>query len=355
MHKKDSMTPNERLAAFSKGEPVDRIPAMPFLSTVGPRLVGMTLREMRSSPRNEAFVQTECYKMLGNDSLTADYGLHGIGIALGSETNDPEDAVPGISKYAMDDLKDIDKLDMSKVERKNDTEFAKRYEAAEIMLDEMGGECGVDVTISGPFTAAASVYPTAFLLRAVRRDPENAHKLIRFCTESIKSVCRDFSSLGVSFTLCDPIASGTILRKADYLDFVFPYTCELVDEIHSFGTSAGYHICGNTTNIVESMVDTGVDLLSLDNVVDMRAAKGKVGNRVCIVGNVDPVKVMLEGTADDVESAVRGCFAQAWDSPCGFILATGCDIPNASPAENVERFMDAARKYGKWPLDGSRY
>ena len=52
------------------------------------------------------------------------------------------------------------------------------------------------------------------------------------------------------------------------------------------------------------------------------------------------------GTPEDVEADVKRCFEQAWDSPKGYILATGCGIPNAAPAENVFRFMDAARRYG---------
>ena len=260
--------------------------------------------------------------------------------------------MPSITKFALEDLKDVGSLDMAKVERKNDPEFTKRYQAAEMMLEQAGDECGVDVSLCGPFTAAASIYPTEKLLMALRKDPEGVHRLLRFCTDCIKMICRDFWTLGTGFTLCDPVASGTILRKQDYMDFVFPYTCEIVKDLHDIGASAGYHICGNTTKIVEPMVDTGIDMLSLDGQVDMALAKEKVGERVCIVGNVDPIDVMLNGTFDDVDAAVRRCFVQAQDSPSGFILATGCDIPNMAPVENVFRFMEAARKYGRAAAKG---
>ncbi|MBQ9564580.1 MAG: uroporphyrinogen decarboxylase family protein, partial [Synergistaceae bacterium] len=183
--------------------------------------------------------------------------------------------------------------------------------------------------------------------RALRRTPEKVHELLRFSTEAIKLVCRDFAALGAGFTLCDPVASGTILRKEDYRTFVFPYTRELVEHFHGLGCSVTYHICGNTTKILEPMVDTGVDVLSIDNIVDLKETKERVGDRICVAGNVDPVRVMLEGTPEDVEAGVKLCFDQAWDTPKGYILATGCGIPNAAPAENVFRFMDAARKYGR--------
>ena len=355
MHKDDQMTPNQRLEAFSQGRDIDRIPMLPFLATIGVKVAGMTLRDMRANAVNEARVQIDCYKRLGNDGLTVDYGLHGLGIALGSKVNDPEYGVPVIQEFALDDLKKLDQLDLTKTERKNDPELRQRYEAAERMLEAVGDECGVDVTISGPFTAAASIYPTGQLLRALVKDPENVHKLLGMCAQTIINICLDLNSLGLSFTLCDPIASGTVLKKQNYLDFVFPYTKRIVDELHQAGTSVGYHICGNTTSIIEPMVDTGVDLLSLDNLVDMETAKEKVGDRICLVGNVDPMKVMTEGAPDDVDSAVKECFRKAFDSPSGFILATGCDIPYDGSLENLDQFMASGRKYGRWPLDSSRY
>jgi len=355
MHKDDQMTPNQRLAAFSEGREIDRIPMLPFLATIGVKVAGMTLRDMRANAANEAKVQIDCYKRLGNDGLTVDYGLHGIGIALGSKVNDPEYGVPVIQEFALSDLKNLDQLDFSKTERGNDPELQQRYQAAELMLEAVGDECGVDVTISGPFTAAASIYPTGQLLRGLVKDPENIHKLLGICADTIINICKDLHSLGLSFTLCDPIASGTVLKKQNYQDFVFPYTQRIVNELHQAGASVGYHICGNTTSIVEPMVDTGVDLLSLDNLVDMETAKQKVGGRICLVGNVDPMGVMTEGSPEDVDLAVKECFRKAFDSPCGFILATGCDIPYDGSLENLDQFMASGRKYGKWPLDGSRY
>lgn len=355
MHKDDQMTPLERMAAFSQGKEIDRIPAMPFLSTVGPRIAGISLRELRASGKNEAEVQIAAYERLGADVLTVDYGLHGVGTALGSRTNNPEFGVPAIIDFVLKDLKDINTLDPSLAELPKDIELRNHCEAVEILLDKLGHECGVDVTISGPFTAASSIYPTAEVLRATKKDSENLHRLLSFCTDILKNICKEFNKYGVSFTLCDPTASGTVLKASQYKEFVFPYTKELVSYIHGLGGEVAYHICGDSTKIMEDMVDTGVDLLSLDNIVDMECAKNKVGDRICIVGNVDPVDVIMLGDATGIDQAVKECFRKSYDSPKGFIIATGCDIPYDTPLENVDMFMQCARKYGKWPLDGSRY
>ena len=38
--------------------------------------------------------------------------------------------------------------------------------------------------------------------------------------------------------------------------------------------------------------------------------------------------------------------ADGADSPNGYIVSTGCDIPVDAPLENIYAFMDAVREYG---------
>ena len=45
---------------------------------------------------------------------------------------------------------------------------------------------------------------------------------------------------------------------------------------------------------------------------------------------------------------------KAFDNPRGFILSTGCDLPIDTPKENVLALMEAARTYGKWPINPER-
>lgn len=355
MHKHDQMTPNERLTAFMTGKPMDRLLAIPVACSMSGLALGMTHKEKRSSAENEALAQIACYERFGNDLMVVEYGLHGVGAALGSKMSDPEDSVPAILSYALEDLNDVHTLDMSKLELKNDKAFQLHLEAAEIITQKIGHEVSTGVLISGPFTAAASIYKTENLLRATRKNPEQLHKLIDFCNEGLKMICREFIKKGCLILLCDPIASGTILNKKQYQEFVLPYTIELMKDIHEANGMVCYHICGDTTAIVKEMVKSGCDMMSIDNRVDLEYTKNKVGNKVPILGNVDPVETLILGTPEDVDNAVKACIQKAYDSPCGYILASGCDLSGSVPLENIDQFMTSARKYGKWPLDPNNF
>ncbi|GAA0738888.1 uroporphyrinogen decarboxylase family protein [Clostridium oceanicum] len=355
MHKEDKMTPNERLNAFMTGQPMDRILAMPVACSMSGLALGMTHKEKRSTALNEAKAQIACYERFGNDLTVVEYGLHGVGVALGSKLSDPEDAVPAVIDYVLKDLNDVDSLDMSKLELKNDKAFQLHLEAGKILIDKIGHEVPTGVLITGPFTAAASVYKTENLLRATRKNPEKLHELIRFCTDGLKMIYKEFIKEGMLILLCDPIASGTIINKKQYLEFVLPYTIELMKEIHEAKGMVCYHICGDTTSIVGEMVKSGCDMISIDNRVDLEYTKKEIGDKVPILGNVDPVEKLILGTTEEVDLAVKKCIQKAYDSPCGYILASGCDLSGSVPLENIDQFMESARKYGKWPLDPKNF
>ncbi|AOY77499.1 uroporphyrinogen decarboxylase family protein [Clostridium formicaceticum] len=355
MHKDDQMTPNERLGAFMTGKPMDRILAMPVLCSMSGLGLGITHKEKRMSAVNEAKAQVACYERFGNDLTIIEYGLHGVGGALGSQMSDPEDSIPAIIKYALNDLNDVDQLDMSKLELKNDKKLQLHIEATKILIDQVGKEVPTGVLISGPFTAAASIYQTENLLRATKKNPEKLHQLINFCNEGLKMIYREFIKAGAMILLCDPIASGTILHRKQYLEFVLPYTIDLMKDIHDANGMVCYHICGDTTAIVGDMVTSGCDMLSVDNRVDLAYTKQVAGGKVPILGNVDPVEVLYLGNTNDVDLAVKDCIQKAYDSPCGYILASGCDLSGDVPLENIDQFMASARKYGKWPLDPKNF
>lgn len=264
--------------------------------------------------------------------------------------DDPENAVPSIKAFAMQALDDLDKMDIDRVRKENDPWFRMNYDACQICLDKLGKEVGTSVSLPGPLTAAASFYPMDQLLIATRKQPEKVQKLLRFATDAVKIVAEDFARLGVDIFVCDPIASGDIISEKTYRELVLPYTKEITPCIQKHNVAMGYHICGNTVKITEAMLESGCDMLSVDAKVDLEFAKKVAGGKVPIIGNVDPINTMLLGTPADVEEAVKDNLRKCADSPNGYIISNGCDIPVNAPVENVYAFMDAVRKYAKWPV-----
>ncbi len=355
MNKNDQMTPMERLGGFLTGGNMDRILAMPLICSMSGKCAGMTHKEKRSTAENEAKCQIEAYNRFGNDVLIAEYGLHTVGKSLGSKMSDPEDAVPAIIDHVLKDLADIDQLDFERVKLENSKDFQLHLECAKILIERMGKEVPTGTLISGPLTAVASIYPVEKLLKALRKKGEDVHKLMRLCTDALKEVHNEFVNVGSMILFCEPIASGSIISPKDYREFVLPYTIELMENIHDHKGMVCYHICGDTKKIIPEMLKTKPDMISIDNRVPIEFAKELIQPHVPLVGNVDPVETMILGTPEDVDKAVKHCIKEAYDSQNGYILCTGCDLNGNIPLENLDAFMNAARKYGKFPISPANW
>jgi uroporphyrinogen decarboxylase len=129
-----------------------------------------------------------------------------------------------------------------------------------------------------------------------------------------------------------------------------PYIIPFIGRIKRYeGGSASLHVCGKSMNILSALVDTGITSLSLDN-VDIAEVKRRVGDKVCLMGNVPPTDVMFRGAPEVVDASLYEILRKGYDNPRGFIMSTGCGVPLNTPPENIHAMMNAVRKYGAWPV-----
>ena len=103
------------------------------------------------------------------------------------------------------------------------------------------------------------------------------------------------------------------------------------------------HICGDTTDKLHEIAETGADCLSLDYKVDMGVAKDAIGDRLCLAGNVDPVSVLDQGTLEDTRRACRVCIEAMGGGTDGYILTSGCDLPPTVKLDNIKAMLGMGR------------
>lgn len=349
----ETMTSKERTVAALTGKPYDRIPVNLLISDHAARVIGVTVGEYNQSAQLMAKGQIAAWRRYGSDMVNTGPGLSGIPEAIGSRVAFP-DSTPYVEDFVVKEEADLDRLKIPDPEK--DGRLPLFLEAGAIVVAEIGDQVPVSMTTAGPFTTAANIRGTEKFLRDLHKNPAFVHRLLRLATESIVRFAEKAIQVGVRPGLADPTASGTLISQHQFREFALPYLKETVERITAFaGAAPSLHICGNTTRIWEDMVDTGVGLLSLDDMVDIGEARDRVGNRVALLGNIRPTAVMYQGTPDDVRDNARECLAKAWDSPRGYILGLGCGLPINTPPENIHALVRAARDLGRWPLDQARF
>lgn len=352
MHKDDQMTPKERAFALFAGKPVDRMPIKLFSPYIGMNF-GVSYQEAFVEAKSRAHWLIESYKRFGQDGLSVNYRLDGIPVAFGAESTYDPTGIPIIKEYIVKDFSDIHQLDLEKIRFENDTNAQTTYETVQIIQDELNDEIFTGVGFMGSFTTAANLAGTEKILKSMRKDPEGLHKLLDFAADITIEVGRKFVENQIGIGLAEPTAS--LLSPKQFREFVIPYYVKVMDKWKEWGSrGAGFHICGDTTRLLETFPEMGIRGVSIDSAVDIAVAKELVGDKLSIMGNVSPVDI-LQGTPESIEQAVIECFRKCWDNPCGFTIAPGCDIPVQTSLENIDAYMRAARKCAKYPVQPSNW
>jgi uroporphyrinogen decarboxylase len=296
-------------------------------------------------PEKMASVIIETYKKMGWDMVFVGSGYNNyLAAALGGEIRTREGAVPDLKEHFIGSFEDLKEIDLNGIE--NHPVIRTIREATRIVAREIGDETVVTTTAWGPFTFAAQLRGVENLMRDVYKRPELAKKVIELSREAITqfySPLVEDGSIRV-VALAEPTASGDLISKRHFEEFVLPPLQRFSSDMMARGAYTFLHICGNTTDKLDSIAKTGVGLISIDGKVDISTAKEVFKETMCLGGNVNPVSVMKDGSALDVEKAASNCLGKA-AADGGFFLMPGCDIPPSVPEENVRALIETARNF----------
>jgi uroporphyrinogen-III decarboxylase len=86
----------------------------------------------------------------------------------------------------------------------------------------------------------------------------------------------------------------------------------------------------------------GCDIVDLDYPVPVDAARKAMGPKQVLLGNLDPVRIVRNGTPEIVTAALRECHRQAGAK---FVVGAGCEIPRDTKPENMEALTAYARNH----------
>lgn len=109
-----------------------------------------------------------------------------------------------------------------------------------------------------------------------------------------------------------------------------------------------YHNEGHVTNVLEAVPEMGADVFHF-GWVDIAEAKRRIGDRVCLCGNLNSTSLLLEGSKAQVAEAAKKAIDVAAPGS-GFILSSSGGMAPKTPIENVDAMYEVACTYGKYPL-----
>ena len=112
-----------------------------------------------------------------------------------------------------------------------------------------------------------------------------------------------------------------------------------------------FHSDGNLTIVMEDLLTLGMNCVNPFEppVMDLKVAKDKWGDRICLWGNIDLVHTLPYGTVEEVETEVKQRIQEAGHGG-GYICASANSLTGFCKIENILAMTAAVRKYGTYPI-----
>jgi len=143
--------------------------------------------------------------------------------------------------------------------------------------------------------------------------------------------------------------SGPFLSPTMFDEFVTPYLARLTAGYRELGFWVIKHTDGNIMPILDSLLSTRPHALhSLDpqGGIDMAQIRRRVGNGVCLCGNVN-CGLIDTGTDEQVVESARYALRHGMEQP-GYIFCTSNCIYTGMQLRRYELILDVWRREGNW-------
>jgi len=326
------MTPKERINAILNGDSYDRPAVTPIFMAWASHFIGHTYRDYYLDGDILVKAQLAVTRAFNLDQISAISDPWREASAYGMEFEYPPEGVGRPKEIFIKTRSEISRVvrfDIGNAERTK-----QRIESVRKMAAEVGQTHSVLGWVEGPMAEYGDLRGVENAMLDLIDEPdifveagevivENA---IAFAVAQIKAGA-DMVGVGDS--------AASLISPEMYAGLVMPLERKLIAAIHEAGATAKLHVCGNISNIVEYMADSGTDVIDVDWMVLLARARKLAGPDVTLCGNINPTGVLFEGGPEDVAEAARACIELVPDK---FILMPGCEVPPATPEKNIRAF-----------------
>lgn len=342
----ETMTPKERIDAVIKHQAVDRTP---FTVVDGGAWIakteGVTYRELYSRPDSGASSVVDYLNKIDSDMISAVSGVFtaclnafgcpisidkiGGAIDTGSVFKDPINEIPQLNRETIRDTLLANDFVQKMI---NQTRHVKVL---------VGNQKYIFGDIAGPFTMAAVMVGTSDFIMLMLEEPEIVHELLDFtvCVSAEMFTLLHENGCDIAFP-AEPVGSGSLISQEMFEEWVVPSLKKLKEKL-PFYKYFYAHVCGASGNRVAALRECGVNVFSVDYLVDFEKAVEAAGEKMVMMGNINPAGTILTGKPSEVYK--EACERIKIANGHSHILAPGCDLGADTPLENVKMLSKACK------------
>jgi len=329
-------------------EKLDRIPmAMIIDSPWIPGYVGVSHMDFFLDPevwfQSHLKIHREYPDIIFVPGWWMEYGMAAEPSALGSKIKFWMDNTPS-EYHTLFHIEDIESFPEYEVE--NDAFMAMTLHRIRMQRQRILdlGEILPLVTSRGPMCTAGFVRGTTNFMIDLVEKPEWAHKLIDLCTRLIidwlKAQAKAMGPGVEGIFILDDIVG--FVNEDHYREFCHPYLKRICDAFPKDWVKI-YHNDADVSACLDHLPDVGFNVLNWGKQLDISEVKARVGDRMCLMGNVNPLEVAVRGTPAEVREATLDVLKKSGGR--NMILSVGGGTSPGMPRANMQAMQAALAEY----------
>ncbi len=330
------MNSRQRIQAAITCQTVDRTPWVPFVGAHAANLLNLTATEYLRSAEHMVQGVNTAIERYQPDGIPIAFDLQIEAEALGCELQWADDNPPAVISHPLANGTTLSDLT---VPGPQDGRIGTVMQVA-LALRQQHPDLALYGLITGPFTLALHLRGTNIFMDMFDK-PDDVHALLAFCTQVGLAMSQYYLDADTDvIALVDPMTSQ--IGPDQFVEFVQPYVTEVFDFIRERKGLSSFFVCGHAQQNIPVMCDCHCDNISIDENIPLDYVRDECRQRqISFGGNLQLTRILLLGQPIDAQRNALSCMDAAGDT--GFILAPGCDVPYATPPENLIAVTELVR------------
>ena len=281
--------------------------------------------------------------------LHPDYGVTIEPSAFGGKIQWMENDAPFVHP-SIETIKDIDKV--KPIDPLNDglmpvvlKEWRLLWEKVDRKVIEKYGYLNGHALCMGPSESAGLMLGYDKMFMGYYEDPARINRLLSIVTEeTIKWVKYQEQINGrlQKLFVIDHLSSQ--ISPTHYKDFFHPYIKAIFDEFY-YADVRLWHNEGRSQHVYNEIKNLGCNVYNF-GADDLAEIKNVIGDKICLMGNINGVKLAREYSVNKVSEIALEC-VKIGGKNGGFLLSGGGGLAPGTTVEKVQAIIDTSNSYTK--------
>ncbi len=325
-----TMTGRELLLKAIRNEVTPRPAWVPFVGVHGARLIGVSAEDyLKSADLIVQGLKKAC-ELYQPDGLPVAFDLQMEAEVLGCQLHWAQQGPPSVMTHPLEQGKSLADLPVFDVASGR---FPLVLGALRTLKGEIGQKVALYGLICGPFTLALHLLGNQIFLDMFDK-PDYVRAVVSYCASVGMKVAQAYLDNGADvIAVVDPMTSQ--ISPEHFKEFCSGPMNHIFDLVRARGGCSSLFVCGDATRNLEVMGATTCDNMSIDENIPLEKVRDVTrAHDKSFGGNLRLTVVLLMGDEDDAKLDAIRCIDIG--GGCGYVLAPGCDLPFATPAENLQ-------------------